>query len=950
MPLWHITVSFDRMFSIMSMLRLVAATLAACLLLGLLAPRASAQTPTVSADDRVSASVEYDGDLPPLLDRQLFFGDPQYAGSQISPNGEMLAFRQPYKDVMNIWVKGIDEPFDAARPVTADTTRPVSGYFWTHDSERILYAQDKGGNENFHVYAVDLDAENTEMGVPPARDLTPVDGARATIANVPEEQPGVIYVGLNDRSPQNFDLYKIDIETGERERIFKNDQGIGGYVFDLDGDLRLVSKQTSTGGTEILRVDGDSLTSVYECSVEESCGPVRFHKDGERVYMSTNKGEDVDLQQLILFNPDTGETEVVESDPEGEVDFGGAEFDPVTDELMATYYVGERVRIYPKTAEIAADLEFLRSQLPEGDISLQGSDDEGVLWKVVSSSDVSPGNVYLYNREAQTVEMIYETRPEVPSEHMAEMQPITYEARDGLKIPAYLTVPKGVEATTLPTIIYVHGGPWARDTWGYRSFVQFLANRGYAVLQPNFRSSTGYGQDFLNAGNRTWGRDAMQHDITDGVQHLIDEGIADPDRVAIFGGSYGGYATLAGVTFTPDLYAAAVPYVAPSNLITLIESFPAYWRPFLEGTWFKRVGDPEDPEEREDLKTRSPLFFADQITAPLLVVHGANDPRVKQQESDQIVATLRDQGHPVEYVVAPDEGHGFRNEDNNLALAAKMEAFLAEHVGGRAQISMDDRIEQRLSEITVDPATVEMPDASGEEEASKTAALPAADGSVIQPASVTYKTSFTVQGRDLELTTERTIAEATHDGEDIWQVVDATSSPMMNATDSLMLDRATLRPIARAAEGQGTITLSYAEDAVTGEMNAMGQTMAIEKSLDAPVLAGGSGMELTLAGLPLESGYETTVRVFDYQQQSVRRMKVAVTGTSTVEVDAGSFETLTVELTSLDGNDAGTGTHHVMADAPHHVVKAETKLPAQLGGGTATKVLTAVGPVSTRSR
>ena len=887
------------------MLRLVAATLAACLLLGLLAPGASAQTPTVPADAMTAATVEYDGELPPLLDRQLFFGDPQYSGSQISPNGEMLSFRQPYKDVMNIWVKGIDEPFADARPVTADTTRPVSGYFWSHDSERILYVQDKGGNENFHVYAVDLDAENNEMGVPEARNLTPYDGARAQIASVPEEQPTTIYVGLNDRSPQNFDLYKIDIETGERERIFKNDQGIGGYVFDLDGDLRLVSKQTSTGGTEILRVDGDSLTSVYECSVEESCGPVRFRKDGERVYMTTNKGEDVDLQQLILFNPDTGETEVVESDPEGKVDFGGAEFDPVTDELIATYYVGERVRIYPKSDEFAADLDFLRSELPEGDISLQGSDDEGVLWKVVSSSDVSPGNVYLYNREAQTVERIYETRPEVPSEHMAEMQPITYEARDGLEIPAYLTMPKGVEAENLPTIIYVHGGPWARDTWGYRSFVQFLANRGYAVLQPNFRSSSGYGQDFLNSGNRTWGRGAMQHDITDGVQYLIDEGIADPDRVAIFGGSYGGYATLAGVTFTPDLYAAAVPYVAPSNLITLIESFPAYWRPFLEGTWFKRVGDPEDPEERDDLKNRSPLFFANQITAPLLVVHGANDPRVKQQESDQIVATLRDQGHAVEYIVAPDEGHGFRNEDNNLALAARMEAFLGEHVGGRHQTSMTGDIEQRLSEITVDPSTVEMPEASGEAEASKTSALPNADGSVLQAANVTYETSLSIQGRTINLTTDRSIATAMHDGQEVWQVVDQLSSAMINATDSLMLDRETLRPIARTASGQGTITLSYADDAVTGSMQMGSQSMDINKELEAPVLAGGSGLEMTLATLPLEDGYTTTMRVFNYQQQSVRRMKVAVTGTSTVEVGAGSFDTMTLEVTSLDGNDAG---------------------------------------------
>jgi len=467
------------------------------------------------------------------------------------------------------------------------------------------------------------------------------------------------------------------------------------------------------------------------------------------------------------------------------------------------------------------------------------------------------------------------------------------------------------------------------------------------VLQPNFRASTGYGKAFLNAGNAEWG-DAMQDDITDGVQYLIDQGIADPDRVGIFGASYGGYATLAGLAFTPDVYAAGVSRVGPSNLITLLESIPPYWEA-ARRIFNTRMGDLEDPEDRERLKRQSPLFSADQIDDALLVVQGANDPRVPQQESDQIVVAARDNDAPIEYLVAPDEGHGFRNEDNRLALAAKIEGFLADHLGGRAQTSMEDRIDQRLAEITVDPDTVEMPETSEEEEASKMAALPQADGSVIEPASVTYKTSFTVQGRSLELTTKRTIAEATHDGADVWQVIDATSSPMMDATDSLMLDRATLRPVARVAKGQGTITLSYADDQITGEMNAMGQSMAIDKSLDAPVLAGGSGMEMTLAALPLGEGYETTVRVFDYQQQSVRRMKVAVTGTGTVEVDAGSFETMTVELTSLDGNDAGTGTYHMMADAPHHVVKAETKLPAQLGGGMATKELTAVGSVSTSS-
>jgi dipeptidyl aminopeptidase/acylaminoacyl peptidase len=294
------------------------------------------------------------------------------------------------------------------------------------------------------------------------------------------------------------------------------------------------------------------------------------------------------------------------------------------------------------------------------------------------------------------------------------MKPIRYRARDGLEIPAYLTLPRGVEAKNLPVVVHPHGGPWARDGWGYDPYAQFLANRGYAVLQMNFRGSTGYGKHFLNAGDHEWGTGAMQNDITDGVKYLIDQGIADPDRVAIFGGSYGGYATLAGVAFTPDLYACAIPYVAPSNLITLVESFPAYWRPWLEGSWFKRVGDPDVEADRLDMIERSPLFKADAIKCPLLVVHGANDPRVKQHESDQIVVALRTKGKDVEYIVAPDEGHGFRAPENRKALAVAMERFLSKHLGGRLQEDVPADTAERLGEITVDVTQVEAVTDAGE--------------------------------------------------------------------------------------------------------------------------------------------------------------------------------------------------------------------------------------------
>jgi len=648
----------------------------------------------------------------PLLDRELFFGDPQYSSASISPDGATIAFIKPYREVRNVWVKGIDEPFEAARPITADR-RPVTGYFWSRDAKHVLYVQDKGGDENFHVYAVDPAAAPEEgTGVPPARDLTPIDGVRAAIYAVPRDRPESIVVGLNDRDPSFHDAYRIDIATGARTLIRKNTEGVGAWIFDDAGELRLAIRQVPGGGTEILEVGASGLTPVYTVGADESASPVQFHPDGRRVYMTTNKGADVDLARLILFDPKTGEETLVESDPDGQVDFGGAMFHPATDELMATFYVGDRLRIYPKTPEAENDLAVLRAKLPDGELGIAGTTADASVWLVSTSRDVDPGAVYVYRRATGDVSLLYRSRPELPSEEMAEMKAVRYPARDGLEIPAYLTLPKGVEPKNLPVVLHPHGGPWARDFWGYDPFAQFLANRGYAVLQPNFRSSTGYGKAFLEAGNREWGTGAMQHDLTDGVQWLIEQGIADPKRVCIFGGSYGGYATLAGVTFTPDLYACGIPYVAPSSLITLIESFPAYWRPFLENSWYRRVGDPENPQDREDLLARSPLKSVDRIRVPLLVVHGANDPRVKQAESDQLVVALRDKGIPIEYLVAPDEGHGFRSPDNRKALAVAVERFLGKHLGGRVQEDVPSDVAEHLASLTVDVAGVAAPGAS----------------------------------------------------------------------------------------------------------------------------------------------------------------------------------------------------------------------------------------------
>ncbi|MBD3222227.1 prolyl oligopeptidase family serine peptidase [bacterium] len=643
--------------------------------------------------------------MPPLLDRELFFGDPEISGSQLSPDGRWMTFQRPYQGVRNIWIKGADEPFDAARPLTADQ-RPVPGYFWSRDSQYVLYVQDRDGDENYHVWAVNpAEAPAADTGVPPARDLTPVDGVRAQILSVPKNQPDLMIVALNDRDPSFHDVWTVRISTGERTLLRENTDGMAGWQFDLDGQLRLAYKTLPDGGAEILRVDLDGYTKLAESSFEETLAPLRFHRDGRHCYVESNVGEP-DLTQLMLMDVETGVMQYVEADPEGEVDFGGPVFHPETDELMATSYLADRVRVYPKTDEAARLWENLQKALPGGEISITSMTRDMSRMLAAVTSDVDPGSVYLYDVATGEATLQYRSRPDLPSEHLAPMKPVRFTARDGLTIRGYLTLPRGKEPRNLPTVMYIHGGPWARDYWGYEPYCQFLANRGYAVMQVNYRGSTGFGQSYLNAGNREWGIGAMQHDITDAVNWLIDEGYADPEKVAIFGGSYGGYATLAGVTFTPDLYACGIPYVGPSNLLTLIESFPDYWKPFLEGSWYRRVGNPEVESDRQDLIARSPLFHCDRITAPLLVVHGANDPRVKQHESDQIVTALRGKGKPVEYIVAPDEGHGFRAPNNRKALAVAMEKFLSNHLGGRFQEEVREGTQQRLDEITVDVSTV----------------------------------------------------------------------------------------------------------------------------------------------------------------------------------------------------------------------------------------------------
>jgi dipeptidyl aminopeptidase/acylaminoacyl peptidase len=645
---------------------------------------------------------------PPLIDREIFFDDPEISGGTLSPDGEWVSFHQALDGVMNVWIKRRGENFEGARPLTDDRDRPIRNHWWSRDSRYVLYLQDTGGDENFRLYRVDPAAEAPEGDrVATAKNLTPYERVQARVISLPKASPERILVGLNDRDLRHHDVYWLYLASGERELVFRNEHGIAGWTADLDGNLRLANRQRQQGGWEILRVNNGELDSepVYTCGIDETCSPMRFHPDGERVYMQTNAG-DRNLTELVLFDPAAGEESLVDRDPEGEVDFSGASFSPATDELLATFYVGDRLRVYPKNADFERDYQRVRVALPgEGDIYFSSATDDEAFRLISMTSDTDPGATYLYSRESGELNLLYRPRPRLPVEHLAPMKTVRYSARDGLGIPGYLTLPKGVAPENLPLVVNPHGGPWARNTWGYSPTAQFLANRGYAVFQPNFRGSSGFGKAFLNAGNGEWGTGYMQHDITDGVNYLIEQGIADPDRIGIMGGSYGGYATLAGVAFTPDLYAAGVSIVGPSNIITLLESIPPYWGP-IKQIFLERVGDPDDPEQRERLKEQSPLFSAGNIRAPLLVIQGANDPRVVQHESDQIVAALRDLERTVDYLVAGDEGHGFARRVNRIAMYAEVERFLAAHLGGRYQEDMPEDIAARLEELRVDPATV----------------------------------------------------------------------------------------------------------------------------------------------------------------------------------------------------------------------------------------------------
>ncbi|MCB0662130.1 MAG: S9 family peptidase [Saprospiraceae bacterium] len=867
-------------------------------------------------------------DLPPLLDRELFFGDPEISGGQISPDGQFISFIKPFEGTRNIWVKKAGDSFENAWPVTADKERPIRGYFWSRDSKNILYVQDKGGNENFHVYAVS--PMKPKSGVPESRALTSGENVRAMIYAVPKSQPDIMYVGLNERDAAWHDLYKVSISTGKKELVIENTERITSWTFDLEDNLRLASRSTTGGLTEILKIVDGQFEKIYSCGVTETCYPVYFNKDGKHFYMVTNKTDKVDLSMLVSFNLNTNALEVVEQDPKGKVDFGGAIFSDVTHELLGTTYTAAKTEFYWKNPDYKKAFAALKKEFPGKEIRISSQSADEKQWLINVFSDTDPGSTYWYDMNTGKTTFQYRPRPELPVEYMAEMKPITFTSSDGMEIPAYLTLPKGVVPKNLPLVVNPHGGPWARDYWGFNPYAQFLANRGYAVLQINFRGSTGYGKKFLNAGNLEWGQ-KMQDDLTWGVNALVLEGTVDPKRVAIFGGSYGGYATLAGLTFTPEVYACGVSVVGPSNLLTLLNSIPPYWES-IKQMFYTRMGDPNTMEGKARLQNQSPLFSANKITKPLMVVQGANDPRVKKAESDQIVVACRELGLPVEYIVAPDEGHGFARPINQKAFIAAMEQFLSKHIGGRYQEDMPDDVADRLKEITVDPATVELPKEINSAVLFSAPPVPEKD---LKAGEDKYQVTMMLQGQKLGMDLTTTI----EDGGDTWIIKDHVKSMMGIVEDQSVVKKGTLIPVSRSVkQNQVTMLFDYSDTLANITVVAGPDQQKLQKDLQGSLFADGAGAKNILTSLPIKEGYKATYRNLDVQTQTVKVFEMEVVGTDKVTVPAGEFEAYKIVMKPANG-EPGEQNIWVTKDEERKVIKTRAVIPQMNGAEMVAELL-----------
>lgn len=616
----------------------------------------------------------------PLIERSKLFGNPSRSGAALSPDGRWLSWLAPRDGVMNIWVAPVKD-LSNAKALTASKDRPIRSTFWAPDSSMILYVQDKGGDENFLLYGIDI-VSGTE------RTLTPFTNTRVQIINVSPLIKDRILIGLNNRDARWHDVHSLELKSGKLTEIMRGD-GYAGFLADANLQLRMALRPNVAGGYDFFRVvDGKvepAPTSSTTLEDALTTQPAGFTTDGKTLYWIDSRGRNT--AALIAEDVASGSKRVVGES--AKADISNALSNPKTGEIEAyavTFLRDEWVALDPK---IGADLEWLTAQL-KGDVSVTTRSEDDRLWTVAVDPVVSSPSVHLFDRQQRSLQQLYVSRPELLGAPLQPMHPREIRSRDGLTLPSYLTLPPGsdpegdgVPRAPVPMVLLVHGGPWARDDYGYNAYHQWLANRGYAVLSVNYRGSTGFGKAFIEAANLEWAG-KMHDDLIDAVAWAIDSKIAGRDQIAIMGGSYGGYATLVGLTFTPTTFACGVDIVGPSNLETLLKTIPPYWTAGIQ-QFHQRMGNPNTPEGLALLKDRSPLYRAGNIVRPLLIGQGANDPRVNQAESDQIVSAMKSKGIPVTYVLFPDEGHGFARPENNIAFNAVTENFLSACLAGRAE-------------------------------------------------------------------------------------------------------------------------------------------------------------------------------------------------------------------------------------------------------------------------
>lgn len=612
-------------------------------------------------------------DLPPLIPMRDFFRNPVESGHELSPGGDYLAYLKPWKTRMNIYVQEMGQA--KAKRITSVTERDIPGFFWANDNQ-LVYVLDEGGDENYHLYLLNRDGSGL-------KDLTPFPETRASVVDDLRHDPAHMLIQHNQRDKRVFDLFRINIQTGDIKQVVENPGNLVSFLADHEGQVR-VAVSTDGVNTSLLyrETEADAFKTILTTNFRESVDPLFFTYDNRKLYASSNLGRDKKV--IVTYDPRAAEEgEILYQHPQ--VDVSGLLRSDKRKLVTGVAFTAAKRGYHFFDEQRAGIQAFLEEKLPGMEVALAGSNLAEDKFLVRTYSDRSRGAYYYYDHAKKSLTHLSNVSPWLNPDDLAPMRPVMYQSRDGLLIPGYLTLPRGLDPQGLPTVILPHGGPWARDNWGFDPTVQFLANRGYAVLQMNFRASTGYGRAFWEMGFKQWGK-TMQHDVTDGVRWLVDEGIADPQRIGIFGASYGGYVVLAGLAFTPELYTCGVDYVGVANLFSILETIPPYWEPMRE-MMYEMMGHPE--KDKALMQAASPVFHADRIKVPLMIAQGANDPRVKKSESDQMVEAMRARGVEVPYMVKDNEGHGFRNEENRFDVYRALEQFFAKHLGGRVEAGED---------------------------------------------------------------------------------------------------------------------------------------------------------------------------------------------------------------------------------------------------------------------